>query len=391
MHQLNTKVFPREAVRPRRLAVSGAVSVGLTAGLLPYLVFIRRPSWAIVYVLLVLALALAKLRSFDTPATRHSSLGEVLVGGWNAALQGSTLSLMGLFFYFCGYWIWRAVSVVVSLFDGQMISSAQAWGFWTSLVWVVFLAVFIVGTVAEAIANKLYPPTAGMRSPYLSLLQERRTLALLLLATLAGVTIAIVYLEPGRWPYSLILALGLFYPAMAIENHERQTATPQKARVVGAIEKLLNHAGYTTLVSPRTGRSDLDPFLKSVDLLAESAHRNLVLEVKSRHRTTTPVPWESASLLRTAASAMQEALAEQDESRTVEPLLVVVGRAIAPSLESFSEKEGFPFRLIEDEAIIEQIAKEMDSEALRAMAARHLGLESVGPPALEPGAEVADG
>jgi hypothetical protein len=212
---------------------------------------------------------------------------------------------------------------------------------------------------------------------------EVRTIGLLALAGCAAVAAVFFLFEPSRWPFSTVLALALFYPSLAIEKYERQTAKPQKARDVEAIAKLLQHAGYQVTVSPRTGRADVDPFLKSVDLLAQSPERNLVIEVKTHHRVQTPVEWESAALLRTAASAMQDALSGDEAQKPVQPLLIVVARKIAASCEEFSKSEEFPLRRIEDESVIDQVIKENDPEAVRAMAARYLGVAAVGPSTIE--------
>ena len=379
----NPCAIPPDAVIPHRTTISIAVVIGLTIGAVPYFVFIRHIGWVAVYSVVALVIAIFRLRSFKTIATQHPGALEIVLGGWNAIYTGAIISLLSLMLYLIGYWAWRGVSVLAAVFDSVMVSSPQAWGFWLSLVMGGFLALVSVMTASRQIAGKLYPPTAGTQSPYLSLIMEVRTLSLLALAGVAATAALFFFFEPGRWLFSTVLALALFYPSLAIENHERHTAKPQKTREVEAIAKLLKHAGFQITYSPRTGRADVDPFVKSVDLLAQSTVRNLVIEVKTRHRKETPVEWESAALLRTAASAMQDALSGDDAVKPVQPMLIVVARKIADSCKEFSKSEGFPLRLIEDETVIDQINKINDSEALRTMAERYLGVTAVGPPITE--------
>jgi hypothetical protein len=205
---------------------------------------------------------------------------------------------------------------------------------------------------------------------------EVRTLSVLLLSGAVAVIVSVVLFEPGSWQYSTALALALFYPSLAIENHERKPASPRKARLVEAVAKLLTNAGYRVTDSPRTGRADVDPFLKTVDLLAQSDDSNLVIEIKSRHQAAEPVEWEAASLLRTAASAMGDALGSDGPASAMQPMLVLVGRNTAPSLDEFSRLEQFAVRVIEDESAIEGILAEDDAEALRGLASEHLGINA---------------
>jgi len=379
MGKIMSSAIPSDAVTPHRAWISLAIVIGLTIGLIPYFVFIRHIGWAAAYSAVAWLIAIFNLRSFTTIATEHPGKLEIVLGGWNAIYTGSTISLLSMFVYMIGYWAWRGANGVAAIFGMTMVSSHQAWGFWLSICIAGFLAILIIMTVSREIAGKLYPPTAGTQSPYLSLIMEVRTIGLLALAGVAAVAVPIFFIEPGRWPFSALLALALFYPSLAIEKYERQTAKPQKAREVDAIAKLLQSAGFRTTVSPRTGRADVDPFVKSVDLLAQSPERNLVIEVKTRHRTQTPVEWESAALLRTAASAMQDALSGDEAQKSVQPLLIVVARKIAASCQEFSKSEGFPLRLIEDVAVIDQVIKENDPQTLRTMAERYLGVAAVGP------------
>lgn len=380
MLKTDPNVISHNAVTPHRAIVSIAVVIGLTIGVIPYLVFARHIGWAGFYSAVALVIAIFNLRSFKTIATKHPGTLEIVLGGWNAIYTGSIISLASLFFHMIGYWAWRGVRGLTTVFEVAMVSSAQKWGFWCAIVMGGFLAFSAVMGNSRDIAAKLYPPTAGTQSPYLSLVMEVRTLSLLALAGVAAVAVPFFLFEPGRWPFSTVLSLALFYPSLAIENQGRKTAKPQKAKGVEAIAKLLKHAGFQITASPRTGRADVDPFMKSVDLLAQSPERNLVIEVKTRHQTEAPVEWESAALLRTAASAMQDALSGDDAKKPVQPLLVVVARKIAASCIEFSKIENFPLRQIEDEAVIDQVIKENDSEALRTMAERYLGVAPVGPP-----------
>lgn len=389
MGEVETRAIPHEAVEPRRFAISIAAVMGLTIGLVPYLLFVGRPGWSAAYAVIALGIAFFSVRSFDPPATEHPVFSEIVLGGWDALVSGATMSLIALFFFLLGWLVWQAASGIVSVLGGTMIGRPQSWGFWFSLTLAGLMSVAIVQPTVREIAGKLYPSVAGTRSPYLSLILERRTLALLAAIAVVAPVVPFFLFEIGRWPLSVTLALALFYPGLAVSKRGKDAARPRKARVLQAVAKLLEHSGYRTTVSPRTGRPDVDPFFKTVDLLARSASGTLILEVKSRHRTEEPVTWTSASLLRAAASAMEEALAGDESSATVQPLLIVVAREIDPSLEEFARNEGFRYRRIADEAVIDRILNEQDSDVLRALAVEHLGVQPVGPPVEGEDVEVA--
>jgi len=140
----------------------------------------------------------------------------------------------------------------------------------------------------------------------------------------------------------ILLALLLFYTSFPLAELGRKSSDKLVARVVDALVKLLEKAGYRVVRAPRTGKSEIDPLLQSVDLLARGHEHAFAVQVK----TVAPnamVEWNEVAAVRTAAALLSdETVADGGTPMLVEPLLMLVGGKVAQSLEAFSQREGVP-------------------------------------------------
>lgn len=365
-------------VRPNRVALAACAAFGCSIGLLPYLLFVNRPVYLALYFPLALLLGLLSLRGFRTQATEAPEVGEFVLATWNASLYGAGGSIAALSFHLMAHGFWQLVRAIAAWLGSAVGTSAGAAAYWVSLTIAVICGFSSSFVAAPEMGRKLYPDTAGARSPYFDLiLEERRLTRMLGFSLLAGLVLLVLIDRASVWFVPALLAL-VALSAASLENLGKSPLKTEKKEALEALVKLLNAVGYHTVLSPRTGLADVDPLLINVDLLARSPQATLVIEVKSAAGGEGPVEWQEASRLRTACWSLADALAGDGQSR-MDPLMVLVQRPAAESLEHFARDEGVRLVRFESAEPIARARREHDPERLRQMAREHLGLEPTGP------------
>lgn len=372
-----------------------AVFAGATAvGVFPYALFVGSGStaailgrgWIAVPALAALtagAIALVRLRGFTSLATERPRFLEQLLGGWTSVAAGAAISLIGMTLYGAARVLLRLVRPIAEGLGAGFDSAAAArWALWTSLAAVALMVVAAARGGAEELAGKLYPNTAGARSPFHTLLVERRLLERALLALLVTIAVGIVvaavasYWRPPWRALAVWLAIVFVYTAVSLDGlHRPQGESARRQRTVRALAKLLSAAGYEAHTAPRTGRSDVDPLIANVDLLALSPRRALVIEIKDGGGGE-PVEWHEASRVRTAAWALEEVLREEQRSIEVIPVLVLFGRPRHASLDQYLKDEPLAVAEIDDPELIGEALREDDPARLRALAIDRLGIRT---------------
>lgn len=371
-----------------------AVLAGATAvGVFPYALFVGSGTtgeilgrgWIAMPALAALtagAIALVRLRGFTSLATERPCFLEQLLGGWTSVAAGAAISLIGMVLYGLLRAVLWLARLTVELLGGGFALAAAHWALWTSLAAVALMVVASARGGAEELAGKLYPNTAGARSPFYPLLVERRLLeraVFALLVTIAvGVLVAAVMAALSRplWrALAGLLAIVFVYTAVWLDGlHRPQGESARRQRTVRALAKLLTAAGYEAHTAPRTGRSDVDPLIANVDLLALSPRRALVIEIKDAGGA--PVEWHEASRVRTAAWALEEVLREEQRSIEVIPVLVLFGRPRHASLEQYLKDEAVAVAEIDDPELIGEALREDDPARLRSLAIDRLGIRT---------------
>lgn len=375
------------------IAVAGLASA---VGTVPYALFAFPPRGAAALVVLAAAAAAAvaawSLRRFTSLATERPRFGEILLGGWNAVLAPALGAAWALLFYTTFYWGWRLIAWMIGRFGPGAGLEAKRVALWASLAAFALVFIPVVKLATGDLARHLYPDAAGARSPYFSLLTQRRRLwgfvglSVLLVLIAAGIFLLV---DPADWLGALVSCLFLIVTSAQLQALERRVErSAERDKALSALVKLLSAFDYEAIPSPRTGRSDVDPLICRVDLLASSPERTMAIEVKLAAGGRAAVEWHEASQLRTAAWALERFLAEQGDGPQVEPVLVLVGRDRASSLSGYLEDQ--PIRIVDiaDPTLIDRILAEEGREALRQIA-RDL-LEAAGAPAAaaRPPAEV---
>lgn len=376
-----------------RVSLAVTLGVATAIGIFPYGLFIGTGStarvlgggWLAVPALAALAaavLALIELRGFTTLATERPRLLELVLGGWTAVAAGAAISLFGMAVFGLGrllLWLlrWPGQRWFGEAFD------PPAWALWASLAVVALAMLGGVPSATEELAGKLYPNTAGARSAFYPLLVERRLLERAVLAVLVAIAVGVVVFAIAaqfRPPWRALaawLAVFFLYTAVALDGLHRPSGdSARRQRTVRALAKLLGAAGYEAHTAPRTGRTEVDPLIANVDLLALSPRRALVIEVKDGDGGGQPVEWHEASRVRTAAWALEEVLREEQGSIEVVPVLVLFGRKRHPSLDQYLRDEPLTVAEIDDPALIGEALRENDPARLRSLAIERLGIRS---------------
>lgn len=349
----------RVGVRPNRLALVAIISAGSGLALVPYFLFINRIPYLGVAVAVAAVTALFSLRGLETEATEEPSIAEWLLAAWSAVAHGSTAGLGSLMMYgvaFGGAWL---VGYLARLAGFNLHPSPARWGYWGSIAFASVLVVTAAQQGAESLLRSLYPGTAGSRSAFFPLLGKPGRIALVVVAALAALAVILVFLDPRGTAFPIVLMLLFFYTSYPLaELGERRPARLQ-TEIIESLCRLLEAGGYSVIRSPRTGKPEVDPLIQSIDLLARSRERAFALEVKSR-AAGAAVEWNEAAAVRTASSLLEDEMGRDLEApMPIEPILVVVGGEIAPSLTRFSEQERVPVIHFADAAMFERDLEEV--------------------------------
>lgn len=406
-------VYEKQAagVAPNKPVLAVLVIIATVVGLGPYALYVGRYQVAILAVTFVVATIASvwQLRGFSTRATEAPSLGELVLAGWSALFGPATLSLFGLLALELARGVKWLVLLIAGWLGADWRPDAGFDPLWASLAAVSFLGVGFVSVVIEELPRKLYPDSAGARSPFFSLLVEKRRLTVMVVGALLVLAVIVWAFPPPGKMFAFAMTLFLMYTGASLDNlGSRSARTADKQRVIEALRKLLEATGYEAVASPRTGKSEIDPLISTVDLLAHSPEQALVIEIKCAKKGDLPaVEWHEASRLRNAAQVLREELWEPqatgdaagpDESGQLEwpvevcPLLILVdGRPRSESLDRYLRDEPMDVAEITELSLIDEIEgldPESGGDRLRAIAEEHLGIDRVtGYPPAEPPAE----
>ena len=371
-----------EQITPLKSVLTVIVAVSTVIGLLPYVFYIKR------YPLVILTIGLIagavgswwRLRNFESLSTEKPRLGEFLLGGLSTLFPTTMTSIGGLIIFWLTKAVLWLVQVVVRWFNEGTALPLDGIADWVSLIFLAIFGVIYIIYAVDRLSAKLYPKTAGIRTPFYSLLLERRRLILMVLIAVCVLAAIFLFFRPGGNSFAIAIMFYLVYTGAILDNFGKSASTtPDKRRALKALTKLLKATGYETTPSPRTGNSEVDPLIVTVDILAQSPDRAKVIEVKTTTRKNDPIEWHEASRLRNAAWALEDEFKQQDGYGSVAPVMVLIGRKKADSLTRFLEEEPMQVIEVEDVELISQILAEEDEERLRQLAADHFGIEVVDP------------
>jgi hypothetical protein len=261
------------------------------------------------------------------------------LAAWSAVAKPSIGSLVGLAFYGMAYGAARLFDAAGHFLGFAPETDPSSFGLWISLVVTGAVATMCPIEGTKDLLRQLYPREAWARSAFYPLLARSKLFALIALAAVAAVAVMVWFLDAQRIPFPVLLSFLLFYTSFPLAEAGEDGSNKSHARIVDTLAKLLEEAGYRVVRTPRTGKAEIDPLLASVDLLARAGDQAFAMQVKSI-TSRTPVEWNQASAVQTAALLLSDEIVnDAGTSVPVEPVLILVGGALAQSLTAFSQRE----------------------------------------------------
>ena len=340
----------QSAVALNRAALIAIAALANGIASLPYLLFAHLLLGLPVVVLGSALLAWFTLRKLTTEATAQPSLGEWVLGAWSAVFTPSVAGLAGLIFFGLFYGGVHLFLMAARFFGFASHANPSAWGFWGSVWFVAPMMILGATESLQELSRQLYPREAGARSAFFPLLPRWKLLALVGVAALVALAVMLWLLDPHGIAFTVLLAVLLLYTSLPLVLLGSEGADTAQVKIIDALAALLQEGGYRIVRAPRTGKAEIDPLLKSVDLLARTGDRAFAVQVKSI-ASNAPVEWNEASALRTAADLLSdEIVTGGTEPVPVEPVLMLVGGTVAQSLAAFSQRERIPLVLFKDTA-----------------------------------------
>ncbi len=328
----------RPQAAPNRLALIGITALATGIGLVPYFLFIDALIWLPLAVVASALPASLALRRRTATATAPPAAGEWLLAGWSAVSKTSVVGIIGLMLFGLFDGGVMLFDWVVEHFGFTAHADPWTWGFRGSIWFIVLGGGVAAAQAAEALFRALYVLEAGARSRFFPLLARPTALALGALVAVVVLAAMLRFLDPHGAAFAGLLSAVLLYTSLPLRFAGREREDPGHAAAVGALDLLLRGPDYRVVPTPRTGKAEIDPLLKPVDLLVKTGERTFAVQVKSI-ASPEPVEWTEASALRTAALLLSQ---EVSNGATVEPVLIVVGGQIAQSLTAFSQRERVP-------------------------------------------------
>jgi hypothetical protein len=378
------RVQPRIRPQTTLLALLGAAAA--VVGMLPFVRFLDwwTRSAAITSAVLVSGALFVAFKSLDTrpcEATEAPSRGEWLLG-WCSALQESASGgLIALSMYGLAYGVSRGWNALATSAGWTLQLDGHAVAFRVAVVICAVMTLSAASMAVRKMQRNLYPPTAGARSVYFPLLNKPRRL-FAIGAAIAVLFVALLILSPD-WMGMSIAAVALLYGALPLALIDRQ-ARPVPGGITETAAAVLQRGGYTVIQAPRTGNPEVDPLIHNVTLVARSGATTFAIEVKDLGSAKTPLEWNAASAVRTAATVLQQELWSQPNAPPrVRPVLVVAGGEITDSLRRFTSVEGVALVHLEDAGTIrgQRVKPELIAAALKdagiPLPAQATGIETV--------------
>jgi hypothetical protein len=409
-----------QAAEPKkinRLAISLAVGAGVAVGSAPAAALLERPLAWLTLTLTCWMVALFSLRNFHKTTYHAPNPAEYLLAAFNATFMPAFLGMLWIIIYYALFLVIAGVEWVISNTTPVTWDEANL-AYLISVVTAAVLYWISSGSEASSIADDLSPDTAGLRSPYYTLLTRdrdglRRGLVIRLLTLAALVIIGFVW--SMGWLWLLILEIYLFFASLgyipsqieteaktdspldvisSIGKVEKQQLTinqsaaqnvytkiavpgfmkgsqaPPEDDFPGMIALLFEAAGWEVERKPRTQDPTIDPLLVDVDLLAR--HEQVAVVAEVIHAPGPPLnDLQRPSALKQAVYVLAEARTLDIDS--VSASLILVDTKPDDRLVSICKRLDLRLELLEgDEIRLALRSAEPDDKARREAAQRLL-------------------
>jgi hypothetical protein len=321
--------FPTSKASLRAVAKGTVVlftSISSVIAFIPTGVLLRRMGWLPYLGICSAIVGALTVREFRLTTTRMPNIYEGLLALVAAIFPPAIASSLCIILY----WITNALSYAVfTVFRtvGWRFALAPARAaFYITLIAAPLFGTMMVNVAASAIFRQLFPATAGLKSPFYSLIATRRPTLVVFVIVTAGAGFALSFLVHSvTWFYVrtsayLVLASGWLWVF-----GEKSSRPSSYQNVESSIAKLLEALGFSVVLSPRTGDERIDPLLTDIDILALRGRKAFAIHVKQGNKGSQPLDWTDASRVELAAWALRASLQASDPDRQVDPVILLVG------------------------------------------------------------------
>jgi len=379
-HDVNQKVSYEKAgsIRVNRIALLLLMATATTLGVAPVTLAIGRPHILIYIFISTLIVAAYKTRSFKTSATEKPGSFEYILGGVGAIFPAASTGLVWLTFYWFVIGIIKLFEFIATWLNFEMQLNAELIAFYSSLIMPIAVGILLISQGADNLAQQLYPQTAGLKSVFYELITYGRKKLLtrvgaLLVFVGAVIPVAVTTGAFTTWWFNLCSLGFLLLTSLSLSTMGVQIPTEKSDYSTKAISKLFTASGYQVFSSPRTGTSEIDPLLVSLDLFAQKKEHGFAIDVyTSTSKSMDPVM--SMNDLLIAAVALESFQISEGTPVRVIPMIVFIGAEVNDEVRDFSQKEAVQIVEISDMEAVNRILKIKSEEELRKMARHYLGI-----------------
>lgn len=351
-------------------------AVASVVGVVPGILLLQRVHWLPYFAIGSTIVALLAVYKLKLTTTNRPGPLELILGWVGAIFPPAVLSLCVILVYWFTVAVFRAMAGLADWLGRQLTLVPSRVGFYVAITVALIWAPAFVIMGVRGLARQLYPETAGIKSPFYTLIATRRLLLLGVAILALGAFLALVLTADlrGRWFY-LLLDFYLLAVSAALWELGEQDRRPHAATDAGqAIRRLLGAQGFTVIASPRTGEQGIDPHLLKVDLFAHRGGQAFAIGIETAAESPAPVEWVEASSLVIAAGTLTDAPKQLGlDIGRVEPLMVLVGRVPADSLSAFARAQSIRILQIPDASVLRRALGTDDPRQLRALADEYLG------------------
>jgi len=361
-------------VRVNKLALILLTVIAAVIGLAPVALLLGRPRLLLYFAAGSAVIAVLTSFSLRTSATNSPSFLEFLLGGLGAIFPSALLGFLWIIVYGATFYATRLAELIVVWLGGHIHPNADLIAFYPTVVLASLLGIVFV-TLSEAnLADQIYLDETGVKTAFYDLFRQGRrrlmgctTVALLFLG---GALVLFWALGSIGTVFYILMELYLMAISGSLWAESAETKPREAVDAIDGIGRLFKVAGYQVERSPRTGISDLDSLLASLDLLAQKTGHNVFVDVRTTSKPSEPIDWRAGAELAAAARTLSKHrnLAPGDVKRL---LVLADTKKPDPSLRALGKKEQVRIlRVTSDD--IRRVLEETDAEKQQEVARRLL-------------------
>lgn len=349
-------------IKPNPFTISIIITFGCAIGFLPYLLFIKELRLLYLVTLVSAIIALISVICKKIVITEKPSFWELLLASWSAVSFPATGSIFCLLVYAAFYWGVKLINYLLNLYnsDLSLAMNPSSGAYWTSLAVFAFCTLLTPFSNSFMLIKQLYPSVAGIKSAFYPLINRLKTLVTVAISIVAAIIIMLFFMDTQGNLFPILLAVILVYSSATLITANVIDTDNDKSPIT-AISEVFDESGYHVYKCYMTGKPEVDPLIQNINLLAISKGKAFALEISSL-QTKTEVEWNKGSAVRIAASILKNELPDINE---VDPVFVIVGGKIAPSLQKFSLEEKVLLVHFEDPSLFDkQTSREEVSKSI---------------------------